>query len=98
MVELKILLLLVSAASEKVFPVAVADVDSPNLFVFKQNDYYPVASRTRSYSKEDSAFIKTEIKGLLSENIIEPSKSPWRAQLLAVRNRKNCRNSYWRDD
>ena len=56
-----------------------------------QKDYYPVASRTRSYSSEDSAFIKTEVNRLPSDDIIEPSKSPWKAQLLVVRTREKCR-------
>ena len=35
---------------------------------------------------EDKEFISTEINKLLEEEIIEPSDSPWRAQVVVTRN------------
>ena len=46
----------------------------------------PIATPGRSYSRENQAFIKEEVKRLLASGIIEPSRSPWRSQVLVVRN------------
>ena len=70
--------------NEKFANVAMANVEVPYLFEFLSENCKPVASRSRSYSKEDKNFIEQEIKRLLDEDIIEPSRSPWRAQVLVV--------------
>ena len=44
----------------------------------------PIATKSRWYSPADYAFINKEVTCLLREGIIEPSVSPWRAQLLVV--------------
>ena len=46
------------------------------------NDCHPIAAPSRKYSFTDRKFIDAEIKQLLKEGIIEPSTSPWRAQLV----------------
>ena len=46
----------------------------------------PIADSRRRYSKEDSEFISSEVQRMLKENIIEPSRSPWRAQVVVVKN------------
>ena len=71
---------------EKSLCLAAAQVDAPHVFEFLQPNCRPIATRSRSYSKEDQIFIKDEIQQLLSDKIIEPSRSPWRAQVLVVRN------------
>lgn len=38
------------------------------------------------YSKDNQYFIRNETPGLLTEGLIEPSNSPWRAQVLLVKN------------
>lgn len=38
--------------------------------------------RSRRFSYNNKKFIDSEIKRLLEEGIIEPSKSPWRAQVV----------------
>jgi len=48
-------------------------------------DCHPVAVRSRKYSQEDRAFINEEVRRLLKEGIIEPSQSPWRAQVVVVK-------------
>ena len=45
----------------------------------------PVADSRRRYSLQDQEFISLEINRLLKENIIEPSRSPWRAQVVVVK-------------
>ena len=47
-------------------------------------DCHPIASKSWKYSQEDSAFIDEEVKRLLKEGIIEPSLSPWRAQVVVT--------------
>ena len=61
--------------NEKFVNVAMANVEAPYLFEFLSENCKPVASRSRSYSKEDKNFIEQEIKRLLDENIIEPLRS-----------------------
>ena len=46
----------------------------------------PIATPSRSYSREDQTFIKEEVKRLLASGIIEPSRSPRRSQVLVVCN------------
>ena len=64
---------------------AKADVDYPSLFDNLENYVKPIATKSRYYSKEDRNFIAEEIEKLRSEDIIEESKSPWRAQIVVVK-------------
>ena len=43
---------------------------------------HPIASKSRCYSRDDLKFIDGEVERLLKEGIIEPSNSPWRAQVF----------------
>ena len=63
-----------------------ANVDAPSLFANLRPDCKPIATKSRRFSKPDSDFIHSEIKKLVSEDIIEPSNSPWRAQVLVTTN------------
>ena len=45
----------------------------------------PVADCRRKYSLEDQQFIAKEVDRLLKEGVIEPSRSPWRAQVVIVK-------------
>ena len=58
--------------------------DPPKVFNFHQ-DVKPVATKSRKFSSQDFAFIKQEVEKLLKDGIIEESHSPWRAQVLVVR-------------
>jgi len=71
--------------SEKVLGVAAANVLLPRLFEFMLPECKPVAIRSRQYSKDDREFIQAEVEKLLAQDIIEHSRSPWRAQVLVVR-------------
>uniref|UniRef100_A0A5S6R1M3 CCHC-type domain-containing protein n=1 Tax=Trichuris muris TaxID=70415 RepID=A0A5S6R1M3_TRIMR len=55
--------------------------DPPRLFAHLTPDCHPVATKSRRFSREDSSFIRNEVQRLLKEGIIEPSDSPWRAQI-----------------
>ena len=46
----------------------------------------PTATKSRKYSSTDRTFIESEVQRLLREGIIEPSNSPWRAQVLVTTN------------
>ena len=70
---------------------AVKMVDSPPLFEYISPDVMPIACKSRRFSIPDKQFIDLEIQRLLAEGIIEPSISPWRAQVL-VANSDNDRH------
>ena len=56
--------------------------EPPQLFAYLSNDCKPIAAKSRKYSQEDRLFMKQEKDYLLSNGLIEPSNSPWRAQVL----------------
>ena len=49
----------------------------------------PIADKPRRFSKDDAEFIYEETKQLLMEDLIEPSNSPWRAQVVVVKNQQS---------
>ena len=59
------------------------------LFEHLTPECQPIAAKSRHYSRADQAFIRTQVCQLLSNDIIEPSSSPWRAQLVIVKNEKH---------
>ena len=68
---------------------SVLKVESPDLFSNLTSDVHPIATKSRRYCREDQEFIAPEVRRLLNEGIIEPSKSPWRAQVVVTRNENN---------
>ena len=52
------------------------------LFEHLKENCIPIATKERRYSTHDKKFISAEIRRLLSEDLIEQSNSPWRAQHL----------------
>ena len=64
-------------------------VEPPPLFQFLAPECNPIASKPRRYCMEDKGFIATEINELLQEGIIEPSESPWRAQVVVTRSERH---------
>ena len=62
------------------------DIEAPDLFANLTADCYPIAAKSRKYSVEDQTFIGSEIDRLMKEDIIEPSCSPWRAQVVVTKN------------
>ena len=63
-----------------------AAVPPPSLFSNLTEDCKPVAVRSRHHSVADKKFISSEVSKLLKEGVIEPSNSPWRAQVLVTSN------------
>ena len=59
---------------------AIAKIDEPSLFSNMPEGCKPIAVKSRQYSKDDQ---------LLPEGIIEPSTSPWRAQVVVVKDSLN---------
>ena len=57
---------------------------SPSLFTNLSPNVKPIAVKSRWYNNQDKKFIESEIQCLLKENVIEPSTSPWRAQVVIV--------------
>ena len=57
---------------------------SPDLFANLTPDCKPISIKSRKYSPEDKKFISHDIQRMLSEDIIEHSNSPWRAQVLVT--------------
>ena len=67
-----------------------ANVEEPTLFPNINPSIKPIATKSRRYSKQDQEFISKEIKRLLDDKIIEPSVSPWRAQVVVVNKKRMC--------
>jgi len=59
-------------------------VPFPKPFSHLSENCRPVADKPRKYSQADLYFICDETQRLLSDDLIEPSNSPWRAQVLVV--------------
>jgi len=64
--------------------VAAANVTAPSLFENLSEDCKPIATKSRRHSDLDERFIESEVQKLLKDDIIEPSSSPWRAQVLVT--------------
>ena len=73
----------------KICNLTTLDVTPPPLFQYLSPDCKPIATKLRKYSHEDQDFIKNETNRLLAEGIIEPSDSPWRAQVVVTKNERH---------
>jgi hypothetical protein len=60
-------------------------MEPPEPFANLTPDCHPIATKSRRFSQEDLLFIDGEVERLLNEGIIEPSKSPWRAQVVVTK-------------
>ena len=65
--------------------VMCSKVEYPTLFPGITKKTKPVRMASRRYSKDERNFIATEIKHLLENDIIEESVSPWRSQIVVVK-------------
>ena len=61
------------------------NMDAAEPFANLTQNCHPIASKSRRYSKDDLEFIEIEVERLLKEEIIEPSNSPWRAQVVVTK-------------
>ena len=62
------------------------NITSPELFKYLKPECAPVPTKTRNFSRDDTVFIQETVKELPENGIIEPSKSPWRSQVLITKN------------
>lgn len=70
--------------SLKICNVLEASVPPASVFTNLSPSIKPIAIRSRHHSAEDQSFISNEISNLLKDKVIEPSISPWRAQVLVA--------------
>ena len=56
----------------------------PRLFEHLASNYKPIATKSRKHSTANEKFIADTIRTQLRDGIIEPSTSPWRAQVLVT--------------
>lgn len=68
--------------SLEVCAAAIINVSPVKLFKNLPNNCRPIATSSRRFNTTDKLFIDTEVTKLLREGKIEPSVSPWRAQVL----------------
>ena len=61
------------------------NISPPEPFANLSADCHPIATKSRRYSRDDLDFIDKEVQRLLKEGNIEPSKSPWRAQVVVTK-------------
>ena len=52
-------------------------------------DVQPVATKSQEYTVSERKFIAQKTRGLLEEDVIEPSISPWSAQVLVTKDNRN---------
>ena len=66
-----------------------ASIDEPSLSANLHPDCKPIATKSRQFSKENQELIDPEVTKLLSQGIIEPSTSPWSAQVVVSKDPTN---------
>ncbi|KRX47069.1 Retrovirus-related Pol polyprotein from transposon gypsy, partial [Trichinella murrelli] len=67
---------------------ATLRVDPPRIFAHLSPDCRPIATTSRKFSAEDTDFIRNEVRTLLEDGVIEPSISPWRAQVVVLKDER----------
>ena len=65
--------------------VSATTMETPRLFGNLETTSKLIATKFRKFNKEDKEFIQDEVRKLLSDNIIEPSFSPWRARVFVAK-------------
>ena len=75
--------------ARNVCAISSATAAFPSLFRNISNDVKPIAVKSRQFNKSDQEFINSEITRLRAEGIIQPSISPWRAQVVVVKDAEN---------
>ena len=58
--------------------------EPPQLFNNLSPNLKPIAAKSRQFSENDKEFIHREIQRMTEEGIIQPSTSPWRAQVVVT--------------
>jgi len=73
----------------KICSLTTLNVEPPPLFEHLVSECKPIAAPSRKYRKDDRTFISSEVNRMLAEGIIEPSSSPWRAQVVVTKNERH---------
>ena len=68
---------------------AASSLGPVSLFENLRPDCRPIAVKSRRYNHIDKKFIDQEIHQMLKDGIIQHSTSPWRAQIVVVRDDEN---------
>lgn len=63
---------------------AIANITPVSLFTNLTLDCKPLITKSRRHTVENQQFIAVEVRRLLKDGIIEPSRSPWRAQAFVI--------------
>ena len=69
--------------------VAAASTEAVSLFSNLSPGAKPIATKSRRFNKEDQEFIQETIDKWSEEGVIQPSSSPWRAQVVVVKDDLN---------
>ena len=85
--------MIVSQDKDKTCAVAVAETQEVSLFSNLTAGVKPIATKSRRFSHEDRLFIQDSVDQMLRDGCIRPSSSPWRAQVLIVKNEANRRKN-----
>ena len=68
------------------FALEAANIVEPTLFLGISTKHKPIPTKSRCFNKEDLDFIAIESGKLQKDGIIEPNMSPWRAQVVELKN------------
>ena len=71
----------------------IKGIEPKKLFEHFDYDCKPVTVKRRNNSRADQSFITDQITQLLDDDIIESSTSPWRAQVVVVKNDNQKKNA-----
>ena len=77
--------------SSGVCGLAQMNTEPAQLFANLTPDCKPIAAKSRRYCVADRRFISEEIQSLLKAGLIEPSNSPWRAQVVVTKETNDSR-------
>ena len=69
--------------------VAACEGNCDRLLQNLKPDWKPIVTKSRKYNQEDKQFIDAQVSKLLKDDIIEPSHSTWRAQVLVSSNERH---------
>ena len=72
-------------AIDNINVLSVAFIHTPELFAKLVPGCQPICTKSRRFSLDDRQFIDCEVDRLLKDGVIEESSSPWRAQVLVVK-------------
>lgn len=62
-----------------------AALEPPELFANPSPDCHPIKTKSRKFSVDETKFTECEINKLISDDIIEESNFPWRAQVMITK-------------